>query len=77
MTRPRSPRYLGYLGVIILTVPLKRLYSRYKNYKLFKDRNKPSVNNKRSFINHPYSFLATRFVYNYTHYQAISVTNFS
>ena len=35
------------------------------------------VNNKRSFIDNPYLFLATRFVYNYTHYQAISVTNFS
>ena len=35
------------------------------------------VNNRRSFIDNPYLFLATHFVYNYTHYQAISVTNIS
>ena len=34
------------------------------------------VNNKRSFIDKPYLFFADAFfVYNYTHYQAISVTN--
>ena len=33
-------------------------------------------NNERSFIDNPHLFLATRFVYNYTHYQAISVTFF-
>ena len=41
--------------------------------KLFNDRNKPRVSNKRSFINNPYLFLATCFTYNYTQYQAISV----
>ena len=35
------------------------------------------VNSRRSFIDNPYLFLATHFVYNYTHYQAISVTNIS
>ena len=45
--------------------------------KVFNDRNKLRVNNKRSFINNSYLFLVTRFVYNYTHYQTISVTNFS
>ena len=39
-------------------------------------RNKTRVNDKRSFIDSPYLLLATRFVYNYTHYQAISVTIF-
>ena len=34
------------------------------------------LNDKRSFINNPYLFLATGFVYNYTHYQAISVIIF-
>ena len=38
-------------------------------------RNKPKANNKRLFIDNPYLFLATHFMYNYTHYQAISVTN--
>ena len=28
------------------------------------------VNNTRSFIDNPYLFLETRFVYNYIHYQA-------
>ena len=37
---------------------------------------KARVNNKRSFIDNPYLFLPTRFMYNYTHYQTISVTNF-
>ena len=45
--------------------------------KVFNDRNKLRVNNKRPFINNSYLFLVTRFVYNYTHYQTISVTNFS
>ena len=40
-----------------------------KNYKLLNDRNKPTVNNKRSFIDNPYLFLTTCFVYNYTHYK--------
>ena len=35
------------------------------------------VNNKISFIDNPYLFFATRFVCNYTHYKAISVTIFS
>ena len=47
------------------------------NFKLFNDRNKPKVNKKRSVIDNTYLFLATRFVYNYTHYQVISVTDFS
>ena len=34
------------------------------------------LNDKRSVINNPYLFLATAFVYNYTHYQAISVIIF-
>ena len=34
------------------------------------------MNNKRLFINNPELFLATRFMYNYTNYQAISVTIF-
>ena len=34
------------------------------------------VNDKRSFVDNLYLFLATRFVYNYTLYDAISVTNF-
>ena len=34
------------------------------------------VNDKRSFNDNPYLFLTTRFVYNYTYYQAISVTIF-
>ena len=34
------------------------------------------LNDKRSFIDNPYLFLATRFVYNDTHYQAISVITF-
>ena len=33
-------------------------------------------NDKRSFIDNPYLFLATHFVYNYTHYQTISATDF-
>ena len=35
------------------------------------------VNDKRSFIDNPYLFLATRFVYNYTHHQAVSKIVFS
>ena len=34
------------------------------------------LNDKRSFIDNPYLFLATRVVYNDTHYQAISVITF-
>ena len=34
------------------------------------------VNDKRSFIDNRYLFLATCFVYNYTHYHAISITVF-
>ena len=34
------------------------------------------VNDKRSFVDNLYLFLATRFVYNYTLYDAIYVTNF-
>ena len=34
------------------------------------------VNYKRSFVDNLDLFLATRFVYNYTLYDAISVTNF-
>ena len=34
------------------------------------------LNDKRSFIDNPYLFFATRFVYNDTHYQAISVITF-
>ena len=55
--------------------PFKNI-SGYKNYKQFNDQNKPRVNNKRSFIDNPYLFLAVRFVHNYTHYPAISVTIF-
>ena len=32
------------------------------------------ISDKISFIDNPYLFLATRFVYNYTHHQAIFVT---
>ena len=39
--------------------------------------NKSRVNDKRWFIDNPYLSLATRFVYNYRHYQAIFVTIFS
>ena len=45
-------------------------------FRLINDQNKPRGNNKRSFINNPYLFLATRFAYNYTYYQVISVTIF-
>ena len=45
--------------------------------KLFNDRNKSRVNDKRSFIGNPYLFKATLFVYNYTHFKPISVTTFS
>ena len=45
--------------------------------KKLKVEKKPKVSNKRLFIDNPYLFLVTRFMYNYTHYQAISVTNFS
>ena len=44
--------------------------------KLFNDRNKSRVNDKRSFISNPYLFMATHCVYSYTHYQGISVTIF-
>ena len=43
---------------------------------LFNDQNKLRVSNKRSFMDNPYLFLAMRFMYSYTHYQAISVTVF-
>ena len=49
---------------------------RISKKKLFNDRNKSRVNDKRSFISNPYLFMATRFVYSYTHHQAISVTIF-
>ena len=49
---------------------------RISKKKLFNDRNKSRVNDKRSFINNPYLFMATRLVYSYTHHQAISVTIF-
>ena len=37
---------------------------------------KPRLNNKKSFINNPYLFLAVRFVCNFKHYQAISIAIF-
>ena len=49
---------------------------RISKKKLFNDRNKSRVNDKRSFISNPYLFMAMRFVYSCTHYQVISVTIF-
>ena len=49
----------------------------YRGVHYFAKPCKERENDKRSFIDNPYLLLATRFVYNYTHYQAISVTIFS
>ena len=48
----------------------------YVKYNNNNKNNNNNNDNKRWLIENPYSFLATRFVHNYAHYQSISVKNF-
>ena len=66
---------------VAVAVALKKIFvyqaNAYHSYKLFNDQNKSWVTNKSIILLYNlYLSLATRFLYNYTHYQAISVTIF-